>query len=167
MSLANETQVGGKHYKGVAIQHWDMVAANGLGYFEGQVSKYVTRWRKKNGLEDLNKAKHFLQKLIEVVAAHGVETHVHSVANNVCLLAWPRVDMYAYAETNGLTANEGMVCELMDTWYEDASRLQFAMDLIDGLIQEAQGMEVIPVQRRLVTDPATGAEPGRGYVNQG
>ena len=61
---ANETQVAGEHYR-TTIQHWDYVLANDLGYFEGQITKYVTRWRKKNGLEDLHKARHFLDKLIE------------------------------------------------------------------------------------------------------
>lgn len=62
---ANDEQVGGGHYKS-PIQHWDYVLANELGYFEGQITRYVTRWRKKNGLEDLLKAQHFLTKLIEV-----------------------------------------------------------------------------------------------------
>lgn len=65
MEKANDRQVGGKHYN-TPIQHWDYVVANELGYFEGQITKYVTRWRSKNGLEDLEKARHFLDKLIEV-----------------------------------------------------------------------------------------------------
>ena len=65
---ANDEQVGGGHYKS-PIQHWDYVLANELGYFEGQITRYVTRWRKKNGLEDLLKAQHFLTKLIEVTQA--------------------------------------------------------------------------------------------------
>ncbi len=65
MSKANNTQVGGNHYK-TKMEHWDYVVANDLGYFEGQITKYVTRHRKKNGLEDLHKARHFLDKLIEV-----------------------------------------------------------------------------------------------------
>lgn len=63
---ANDTQHGGTHYKDSAIQPWDFIASNKLGYFEGNVVKYVARWRKKNGLEDLKKAQHYLQKLIEV-----------------------------------------------------------------------------------------------------
>lgn len=63
---ANERQVGGKHYH-TAIQHWDYVHANQLDYFQGQITKYVTRWKRKNGLEDLRKAKHFLDKYIELI----------------------------------------------------------------------------------------------------
>jgi hypothetical protein len=62
---ANERQVGGEHYR-TEIQHWDFVAANELNYFEGQATKYITRCRKKNGKQDIEKAIHYLQKYLEV-----------------------------------------------------------------------------------------------------
>lgn len=62
---ANRRQVGGEHYRS-PIQHWDFVIANDIPYLEAQIIKYVCRWRKKGGLADLEKAKHFLEKLIEV-----------------------------------------------------------------------------------------------------
>jgi hypothetical protein len=61
------SQVGGTHYKS-AVQHWDLVAMLSVGYFEGCITKYVTRYKKKNGLQDLEKAQHFLAKLIEVAS---------------------------------------------------------------------------------------------------
>lgn len=64
---ANERQVAGDHYRRQRIQHWDYVAANGLDYFQGQITKYVSRWRDKGGVQDLEKAMHFLQKYIELV----------------------------------------------------------------------------------------------------
>lgn len=66
--LANSRQVAGNHYRS-KIQHWDFVVANDLDYFQGQITKYVVRWKKKNGLADLLKAQHFLQKYIEVAQA--------------------------------------------------------------------------------------------------
>lgn len=63
---ANDKQVGGAHYK-KPIQHWDLVIANNIPYLEAQIIKYVMRWREKNGLEDLQKAQHFLEKLMETV----------------------------------------------------------------------------------------------------
>jgi hypothetical protein len=63
--LANEGQIGGQHYKRLAIQPWDYIVQNDIGYMEGSVIKYISRWRNKNGLEDLYKAKHFIDKLIE------------------------------------------------------------------------------------------------------
>lgn len=65
---ANNNQVGGDHYKSKQkIQHWDWVAANNMDYFQGQITKYVSRWKDKNGLEDLKKAQHFLEKYIELI----------------------------------------------------------------------------------------------------
>ncbi len=63
---ANARQVGGGHYQKQKIQHWDYVAANDLDYFQGQVTKYVSRWKNKNGIQDLEKARHFLDKYIEL-----------------------------------------------------------------------------------------------------
>lgn len=62
---ANARQVGGLHYR-TPYQHWDLVADCGLGYFEGQITKYLSRHNKKNGLQDVQKAAHFLDKLIEL-----------------------------------------------------------------------------------------------------
>lgn len=63
---ANRRQVGGSHYKRSRIEHWDWAAAEGLDYFQGAITKYVARWRDKNGVEDLEKALHYLEKYIEV-----------------------------------------------------------------------------------------------------
>jgi Protein of unknwon function (DUF3310) len=61
---ANDRQVGGKHYKS-AIQAWDYIIANDIGYLDGTAIKYLTRWKHKGGIEDLRKAIHFIEKLIE------------------------------------------------------------------------------------------------------
>jgi hypothetical protein len=61
--------VNPQHYARLKIEPWDYVAANNMGYFEGSVIKYVSRWREKNGIEDLKKARAFLDKLIEVELA--------------------------------------------------------------------------------------------------
>jgi hypothetical protein len=63
---ANDTQISGNHYKGKPLQVWDFVAANNLGYFEGNIVKYVSRWKDKGGVDDLRKAKHYIEKLIEL-----------------------------------------------------------------------------------------------------
>lgn len=62
---ANERQEGGGHYKGAPVEHWDFVLMHGIPYMEAQIIKYAMRWRKKGGLEDLRKARHFIDKLIE------------------------------------------------------------------------------------------------------
>lgn len=63
--LASEKQVGGSHYKTMAIQPWEVIARGELDFWEGNVVKYVMRYRAKNGLEDLEKARHHIDYLIE------------------------------------------------------------------------------------------------------
>jgi hypothetical protein len=63
---ANAVQVGGTHYKTKAIQPWDYIARNGIGYLEGCAIKYLSRWQDKGGLADLQKARHYIDKLIEL-----------------------------------------------------------------------------------------------------
>ncbi len=59
-------QVGGSHYRDKGIQPIIYIHANDLGFCEGNVVKYVTRWRDKNGVADLRKALHYLELLIEL-----------------------------------------------------------------------------------------------------
>lgn len=58
----NKRQVGGRHYGGGAIQHWDLF---GTEYYVGCATKYVSRHPQKNGRQDLEKAVHFMDKIIE------------------------------------------------------------------------------------------------------
>ena len=67
---ANDIQVAGGHYRMDGEQHWDRQwKLHGRGYFVGCITKYVERYDKKNGIQDLEKAKHFLEKLIELEKA--------------------------------------------------------------------------------------------------
>ena len=59
-------QIGGKHYKKLPIEPWDYIAANGLGFFEGNIIKYITRAAKTKNRDDLLKAQHYLAKLLEI-----------------------------------------------------------------------------------------------------
>lgn len=57
-------QVGGVHYMGMKIQPVQFIHANNIGYLEGNIIKYVCRWRGKNGMADLEKAKHYIELLM-------------------------------------------------------------------------------------------------------
>ena len=59
-------QVDGNHYKSLAIQPIEYIHSNGIQFAEGCVIKYVSRWRTKGGIKDLEKAKHFIELLIEL-----------------------------------------------------------------------------------------------------
>lgn len=61
-----ETQINGSHYKELAIQPVEYIYANDIPYIEGNIIKYVTRWRSKGGVADLHKAKHYIDLLLEL-----------------------------------------------------------------------------------------------------
>mgnify|MGYP003638209993 FL=1 len=54
------------HYNRGSIEVWDFIADHDLNFFEGNIVKYITRWKTKNGLEDLLKVKEYVDKYIEV-----------------------------------------------------------------------------------------------------
>ena len=83
---ANQTQIGGDHYKAdvsaetiaadlgynKAIEHWDLVLIRGYGYLQGNASKYLDRYDKKGTpIQDLEKAKHYLDLLIQLEQREG------------------------------------------------------------------------------------------------
>lgn len=68
---ASASQVGGNHYSKLAIQPAEYAHANGLGGLQMNVIKYVTRYRDKNGEQDLRKAIHCLELLIEMEYGAG------------------------------------------------------------------------------------------------
>ena len=106
MNNANDRQVDGVHYRS-AYQHWDFAADMGLGYFEGQISKYLTRHRHKNGRVDAEKALHFAQKLLELA-------RIETGPINSIYIARFHVDQYAVV--HGLTEDERAAIGLCCTW---------------------------------------------------
>lgn len=73
---ANDRQIGGTHYQG-EIQHWDYAWSHKFDLFQYIITKWIERWRVKGGIEDLKKARHAIDKYIEVVEAE--EAMVQSI----------------------------------------------------------------------------------------
>lgn len=144
MNNPNEIQIAGTHYR-TSFQHWDFAAMHfGPGYFKGQVTKYVTRWRKKNGITDLEKARHFLEKMISI---------------NWQDMNWPLhrpcpIDIPSYVRTNGLTPLEESVVFLV-TIAQDVAGLHRALEKLNDLILVA------------AVEEDTRGEAGPSYTNQG
>jgi len=63
---ALNTQIGGDHYKNLKIQPVQYIYANNIPFIEGCIIKYVTRWKNKGGIKDLEKIIHFTKLLIEM-----------------------------------------------------------------------------------------------------
>ena len=119
-SGTNAKQVGGSHYKKAGdYQHWDMVKDARLDYFRGQATKYLVRHADKNGKQDLEKCKHYLEKLQEVmqrdpgylmgeVQPNALEAAIRFIKVSgmpradatllvyiFCVYSWPQADMAA------------------------------------------------------------------------
>lgn len=62
---ALQKQVGGNHYKTMPLQPWEIIDRNGLDFWQGNAIKYVMRYKDKGGVEDLKKAIHYIEYLIE------------------------------------------------------------------------------------------------------
>ena len=65
MTTILDRQIGGDHYKKYSIQPVEFIMENNLDYCQANVIKYITRFRDKNGVEDLRKAKHYVEMLME------------------------------------------------------------------------------------------------------
>jgi hypothetical protein len=65
MSDQGKVQIGGSHYVKMRIQPAEYIIKNDIGFCEGNVIKYVSRWRDKGGVEDLRKARHYIDMLID------------------------------------------------------------------------------------------------------
>lgn len=132
----NDTQVGGAHYRN-SFQHWDLVAKLRLGYFEGQITKYVTRHRKKNGRQDLDKAVHFLMKLIDL--------HTKSAWSNVSLYP-TSATLEEYRAANGLNAKELQVIRYVCQWL-NPDGLKLAQQALTELVFESYPAVQTPVKQ--------------------
>ena len=64
---ASEKQIGGNHYKDMPIQPSEYITKNGIGWYEGNAIKYITRYKTKNGKQDIEKAIHYLELLLETL----------------------------------------------------------------------------------------------------
>ena len=158
---ANDRQVGGDHYAST-YQHWDFVADALQGrYLEGCVTKYATRWRKKNGLQDLEKAQHFLAKLRDQFIAGKVAPMPAVSAVDTLLF------IHRFEKANALWYAEREICRVLSQW-NSLGDLDFAADQLDRLVRSAREYrDRHPLDRAEEAGPPSYAEPSREYVDQG
>ena len=123
-SDVNDGQIGGDHYK-TDYHHWDIVARNRIGYVEAVAAKYVTRWRKKDGIRDLEKALHYIDKVLDLVKTIGYRP------SGVVEI----IDFQIYVTANKLTPNEELACNRLFMW-RSASDLEYAASCVRELIEQ-------------------------------
>lgn len=125
---ANSIQIGGTHYKVAnVIEHWDMMELYGVGYLESAATKYISRWRKKNGREDLLKSKHYTQKLLEL----------HTAGKRVARGIVPSEVVSQFCVGNGLGTHESRAILLLCRW-DKAQDLHDALSAIDRCLVLAE-----------------------------
>lgn len=173
---ANEFMVGGSHYHqgDKAFQHWDLVALLRLGYYEGQITRYISRAKKKNGIQDYQKAHHYAVKMRELFNTryggilgfflgrmykpqHSEGVEVHRAVNEFC----------REQELDGLERS----AMLMACLWRDNIDLDFLVDkteklksrLFPGESKEEQMARMV-FKARYSSD--TDGEAGAGYVCQ-
>jgi len=123
---ANERQVGGSHYK-TEYEHWDLAVVVQMGYLEGCATKYVARWRKKGvPLQDLEKALHYHDKLIETAQFRWIPRIMQEVeiTSEVC----------RFVLANKLSEKEHEYIHLICT-YRSNIELQLARGILLNLIE--------------------------------
>ena len=127
---ANAVQVGGDHYQKTDCQPWDLIARNSVGFLEGSIMKYLTRWSRKNGRQDLEKCQHFLLKIEEL----------HETGYEPTGEVGPRA-LTDYFKANGVTDfREKIAISIMaNKW--TVNQLNHAALLIGSLIESARDGE--------------------------
>lgn len=130
-------QIGGNHYA-AEYQHWDWAMDVRLGYFESAASKYTFRWYKKNGIEDLDKARSYLLK--------AKEGYLEGRWTNACLHvdSWPLArdkaeTMFdAFANSAEVPMVEADLCLQIAQWRNDVD-LSILIGIIGAHIEAVQG----------------------------
>lgn len=148
----NDRQVGGTHYAS-EYQHWDFVWDARIPYLQAMVIKYVSRWRRKNGIEDLEKAKHFLEKFLS-----RLDGQTHS--------DWS--DNYdaaeRYVRANRLWHLEARIVRALATWApatgaDAVAIVQGAIGDVDRLLDYARTAVVLKCGFDKLCDPESAAKP--------
>ena len=142
---ANNKQVGGGHYRTVkkdGVQHWDYCVVVNVPNLEYAATKYLTRWYKKNGLQDIQKAVHYMEKRIESFRNHvGI---VKGANRNQGLFN-------RYIEDNQIPHHEREVIDLIMHW-KGVDQLEDILSRLQNLLNTAEEAE---------------GSPTAAYVNQG
>lgn len=141
-------QHGGTHYQS-ELQHWDFIVENGIGYLEGCASKYVTRTRKKDGLNDLKKAITYIDKIIAKgrqgfvrppYFARWIVKFIEAMRIGAPVSTTPPLDFAAYGKANDLTQRELLAFRLVCDW-RSGEDLVMARTICEQMIAEIEAVK--------------------------
>jgi len=124
---ANDKKI--PHYAS-EYQHWDLAITLPMGYLEGCSTKYIARWRRKDGIEDLHKAMHYLDKLIEVYVPKPIPRNMSR--------SEVQYEVSRFSAMNKLSVIEEEYILLLSNYrYEDD--LRTARLILEDIIELAEG----------------------------
>lgn len=123
-------QEGGDHYQST-YEHWDWVQEAGIGYLVGNATKYLVRWRKKNGVQDLLKARTYLEKIIATRHLPGADWHYREGSYRT------RITTERFIEVNRIPHEEANIIWTL-TGPCSVGFVGMAIDNLDNLIRSAQ-----------------------------
>lgn len=146
---ANDRQPGGDHYN-TPYQHWDFVTDAGLGYLTGCATKYLARFKKKLGVQDLEKADHYIEKRIELLRTSGNEVRRARTT----------------AQRDAISRFVSVNCRDDELQEEAIARVCFARGAEDMVKARAVVGQLIERARKAVRQVESGEDPTRAYVDQ-
>jgi len=130
-------QVGGEHYKAEKnYQHWDWCIDIRLGYLEAAATKYITRWRGKNGVQDVDKGISYLQKAREAYRQGKLKNRSTLVGANTALADLARGQTMDFCRYNKLGSVEAAFMHKVGGWQYEAD-LRSALVMADKIRQQA------------------------------
>jgi hypothetical protein len=137
---ALDTQVGGGHYKDMAIQPVQFITALQMGFCEGNAIKYLVRWRFKGGLQDIEKAAHYIDLLLENPNYQGVFYAARERGRRQGTLGFDSLPLERFVDDNGIEGLERSVISHLYYWNKTARRCHLvdAKTCITALL-EAEG----------------------------
>ncbi len=126
---ALDEQVGGDHYRKLVIQPVELIRDINANYFQGNVIKYITRYKDKNGVKDLEKAKYYLELIKEL--------HPYNNSNKIASYEIDSVNEYIYA--NNIDTDAAKIIRIVSLCGDD--KITKAIELIDNLINNYSKVE--------------------------
>ncbi len=137
MISSKDKQIGGDHYKTDGPQHWDVVDHACMGYYEAVATKYVIRWENKDGVRDLEKALHYVEKCLEEHLSK------RGRLNRACEPEDKAFSWSTYCIDNNIPHPENRICMLLMNW-----RHRDELNEIIKLINQLIGAAIIGLNER-------------------
>lgn len=126
---ALDVQVGGDHYKKLGVQPIELIRDINANFFQGNVIKYITRYKDKNGIKDLEKAKHYLELIEEL----------HPANNNKKIASYEIDRVNEYIVANKIDTNAAKIIRIVSLCGYD--EIDKAIELVDNLINDYNKLE--------------------------